>query len=95
MLSERPYRKRMSLGEAAAQLAWLAPAKLDADVVHALLVQLRRDAVAQTSMPRPWASAQERGPQAFCRWKRCGQHWPPRTLINCLRAEPSQPIAGG
>jgi len=65
MLSERPYRKRMSLGEAAAQLAWLAPAKLDADVVHALLVQLRRDAVAQTSMPRPWASAQERARKPF------------------------------
>jgi putative nucleotidyltransferase with HDIG domain len=58
MLSERPYRKRMALGEAAAQLSWLAPAKLDADVVHALLVQLRRDAVAQMSPPRPWAQQQ-------------------------------------
>ena len=57
MLSERPYRKKISLGEAAAQLSWLAPAKLDGEVVHALLVQLRRDAVASTSMPRPWASA--------------------------------------
>jgi len=65
MLSERPYRKRMSLGEAAAQLAWLAPAKLDPDVVHGLLVQLRRDAVAQNSMPRPWASAQEKARKPF------------------------------
>jgi len=56
MLSDRPYRKRLSLGETAAQLTWLAPSKLDADVVHALLVQLRRDAVAFMSPPRPWAS---------------------------------------
>lgn len=60
MLSERPYRSRMSLGEAAAQLSWLAPAKLDADAVHALLVQLRRDAVASMSPPRPWAAQSER-----------------------------------
>ncbi|MGH9566378.1 MAG: HD-GYP domain-containing protein, partial [Candidatus Angelobacter sp.] len=65
MLSDRPYRKRLSLGEAAAQLSWLAPAKLDADVVHALLVQLRRDAVAQMSPPRPWASQQERSRKPF------------------------------
>jgi putative nucleotidyltransferase with HDIG domain len=65
MLSERPYRKRMTLGEAAAQLSWLAPAKLDPDVVHALLVQLRRDAVAQMSPPRPWATQQERARKPF------------------------------
>ncbi|HJT52550.1 MAG TPA: HD domain-containing phosphohydrolase [Candidatus Angelobacter sp.] len=65
MLSERPYRKGMSLGEAAAQLSWLAPAKLDADVVHALLVQLRRDAVAMMSPPRPWAPQPERGRKPF------------------------------
>jgi hypothetical protein len=65
MLSERPYRKRMTLGEAAAQLSWLAPAKLDADVVQALLIQLRRDAVALMSPARPWASAQERARKPF------------------------------
>ena len=65
MLSERPYRKGMTLGEAAAQLSWLAPAKLDADVVHALLVQLRRDAVAMMSPPRPWAPQPERGRKPF------------------------------
>jgi hypothetical protein len=59
MLSERPYRKKLSLGEAAAQLSWLAPAKLDGEVVHALLVQLRRDAVSHVSPPRPWSSAGE------------------------------------
>jgi hypothetical protein len=65
MLSDRPYRKRLTLGEAAAQLSWLAPAKLDADVVHSLLVQLRRDAVAQMSPPRPWAAQQERSRKPF------------------------------
>jgi putative nucleotidyltransferase with HDIG domain len=65
MLSDRPYRKRLSLGEAASQLSWLAPAKLDADVVHALLVQLRRDAALVMAPPRPWASAQEKTRKPF------------------------------
>lgn len=56
MLSDRPYRKKLQLGEAAAQLSWLAPAKLDGEVVHALLVQLRRDAVSHVMPPRPWSS---------------------------------------
>jgi putative nucleotidyltransferase with HDIG domain len=65
MLSDRPYRKRLSLGETAAQLSWLAPAKLDADVVHAMLVQLRRDASLLMSPPRPWATAQEKTRKPF------------------------------
>jgi putative nucleotidyltransferase with HDIG domain len=65
MLSERPYRKRLSLGETAAQLSWLAPAKLDSEVVHALLVQLRRDAAVLMSPPRPWASPQEKARKPF------------------------------
>ena len=65
MLSDRPYRKRHSLGETAAQLSWLAPSKLDADVVHALLVQLRRDASVLMSPPRPWASVQEKARKPF------------------------------
>jgi putative nucleotidyltransferase with HDIG domain len=64
MLSDRPHRKKLSLGEAAAQLSWLAPAKLDGEVVHALLVQLRRDAVAHVSPPRPW-SAPEKSRKMF------------------------------
>jgi putative nucleotidyltransferase with HDIG domain len=60
MLSDRPHRKKLSLGEAAAQLSWLAPAKLDGEIVHALLVQLRRDAVSYVSPPRPWSSPQEK-----------------------------------
>jgi hypothetical protein len=65
MLSDRPYRKRLTLGEAAAQVSWLAPAKLDGDVVHALLVQLRRDAVSLMSPPRPWASGHEKSRKLF------------------------------
>ena len=65
MLSDRPYRKRMSVGEAAAQLSWLAPAKLDTDVVQALLVQLRRDAAAMMSPSRPWAAQQEKSRKRF------------------------------
>jgi putative nucleotidyltransferase with HDIG domain len=65
MLSERPYRKRLSLGETAAQLSWLAPSKLDAEVVHALLIQLRRDASVLMAPPRPWASAQEKARKPF------------------------------
>jgi hypothetical protein len=55
----------MTLGEAAAQLSWLAPSKLDPDVVQGLLVQLRRDAVALLSPPRPWASPQDRARKPF------------------------------
>lgn len=65
MLSERPYRKKLSLGEAAAQLSWLAPSKLDGDVVHSLLVQLRRDAVSHVSPPRPWSSPQDKSRKMF------------------------------
>lgn len=65
MLSDRPYRKKMSLGECAAQLSWLAPSKLDADVVHGLLIQLRRDASHLSTVPRPWASAGENTRKPF------------------------------
>ena len=54
MLSDRPHRRRLPLGETAAQLSWMAPSKLDPDVIHGLLVQLRRDATLLMSPPRPW-----------------------------------------
>ncbi len=57
MLSDRPYRKKLSLGEVATQISWLAPHKLDANAVQALLVQLRRDAASLTAPARPWATA--------------------------------------
>jgi putative nucleotidyltransferase with HDIG domain len=65
MLSDRPYRKKLSLGEVAAQISWLAPGKLDTDVVAALLIQLRRDAVSMTTPPRPWATVEEKSRKPF------------------------------
>jgi HD domain/GAF domain len=44
MMSERPYRKPLSLADALSQLVQLAPSKLDPIAVQALLVQVRRDA---------------------------------------------------
>jgi putative nucleotidyltransferase with HDIG domain len=65
MLSDRPYRKRLSLGEVAAQISWLAPGKLDPDAVQGLLVQLRRDAVSLTTPARPWAKVTEKPRKPF------------------------------
>ena len=65
MLSDRPYRKKLSLGEVAAQVSWLAPNKLDSNVVQALLVQLRRDAASLTAPSRPWARSTDRPRKAF------------------------------
>ena len=44
MTSDRPYRQPLSLGETLTQIVRGTPDKFDADVVHALLLQLRRDA---------------------------------------------------
>ena len=44
MTSERPYRAGMPLGTALHELVRLAPTKFDADVLQALLLQVRRDA---------------------------------------------------
>jgi len=65
MLSDRPYRTRHSLGEAAAQITRMAPDKLDAEIVFALLVQLRREAVDFMAPPRPWASHRDRPKNPF------------------------------
>lgn len=65
MLSDRPYRKKLSLGEVAAQISWLAPNKLDPNAVQALLVQLRRDAAALTVPSRPWARPLDKPRKAF------------------------------
>jgi putative nucleotidyltransferase with HDIG domain len=44
MTSERPYRERMPLGMTLHELVRLAPTKFDAEVLQALLLQIRRDA---------------------------------------------------
>lgn len=65
MLSDRPYRKKLTLGEVTAQISWLAPNKLDPTAIQALLVQLRRDAAALTVPARPWARPLDKPRKAF------------------------------
>src|SRR5436305_11616995 len=45
MTSMRPYRAPLSVGSALSDLVRLAPLKFDSNVVQALLIQVRRDAV--------------------------------------------------
>lgn len=45
MISERPYREPMSLGATLSEIVRLTPLKFDPNVVQALLLQVRRDAV--------------------------------------------------
>jgi putative nucleotidyltransferase with HDIG domain len=47
MTSERPYRHSMSVGEALSEIVRIAPQKFDTNVVQAMLIQVRRDAVGR------------------------------------------------
>ena len=51
MTSERPYREPLSLGGALSDLVRMAPQKYDPNVVQALLIQVRRDAVGSNRVP--------------------------------------------
>jgi putative nucleotidyltransferase with HDIG domain len=51
MTSERAYRDRMSAGAALQELIRLTPQKYDPQVLHALLIQVRRDAVGTNRLP--------------------------------------------
>ncbi len=51
MTSERPYRERLSVGSALHELVRMTPQKYDPHVVHALLIQVRRDAVGSNRIP--------------------------------------------
>jgi putative nucleotidyltransferase with HDIG domain len=51
MISERPYRQRLSIGTALQELIRLTPQKYDADCLQALLIQVRRDAVGSNRIP--------------------------------------------
>lgn len=51
MTSERPYRDSLPVGGTLSELVRLAPQKYDPNVVHALLIQLRRDAVGSNRVP--------------------------------------------
>ncbi|MGB8012148.1 MAG: HD domain-containing phosphohydrolase [Terriglobales bacterium] len=45
MISDRPYRERLSVGAALQELTRMTPEKYDAQVLQALMIQVRRDAV--------------------------------------------------
>jgi putative nucleotidyltransferase with HDIG domain len=51
MTSQRTYRRSMSVGEALTTIVNLTPSKLDPESVQALIVQVRRDAVATLTPP--------------------------------------------
>jgi len=51
MTSDRPYRESLSVGGTLSELVRLTPSKYDPDVVQALLIQLRRDAVGSNRTP--------------------------------------------
>jgi putative nucleotidyltransferase with HDIG domain len=53
MTTDRPYRRAMSVGESLTTIVNLTPSKLDPQPVHALILQIRRDAVAAISPPPP------------------------------------------
>jgi HD-GYP domain-containing protein (c-di-GMP phosphodiesterase class II) len=51
MTSVRPYRAPLSVGSALSDLVRLAPEKFDPNVIQALLIQVRRDAVGSSRSP--------------------------------------------
>ena len=51
MTSKRPYRESLSLGSALSDLIRMSPQKYDPNVVQALLIQVRRDAVGSNRTP--------------------------------------------
>ena len=57
MTSPRPYREPISLGTTLMEIVRITPQKYDPAAVHALLVQLRRDAVGSNRTPFLEASA--------------------------------------
>lgn len=51
MTSERPYRQRLPVGAALQELIRMTPEKYDPQVLQALLIQVRRDAVGTNRIP--------------------------------------------
>lgn len=51
MTSARPYREPLSLGNALSDLVRMTPQKYDPNVVQALMIQVRRDAVGSNRTP--------------------------------------------
>lgn len=67
MTSERPYRQPLSIGEALTEVVKLSPIHFDPDAVQALLVQVRRDAVAACSpkLSAAWMKSQNENKPKF------------------------------
>ena len=51
MTSPRPYREPISLGATLTEIVRMAPQKFDPNAVHALLIQIRRDAMGTNRVP--------------------------------------------
>src|SRR5438105_12765635 len=51
MTSPRPYREPISIGSTLSEIVRMTPEKFDPNAVHALLVQVRRDAVGSNRAP--------------------------------------------
>src|SRR3984885_7131844 len=51
MTSARPYRQPLSVGGALSELVRVSPLKFDANVVQALLIQVRRDVIGSSRIP--------------------------------------------
>ena len=51
MTSTRPYREPVSVGGTLSEIVRLSPQKYDPNVVQALLIQVRRDAVGSSRIP--------------------------------------------
>jgi hypothetical protein len=51
MTSPRPYREPISLGATLTEIVRMTPQKFDPNAVHALLIQIRRDAVGSNRVP--------------------------------------------
>jgi putative nucleotidyltransferase with HDIG domain len=65
MTSERPYRQPLSIGEALTEVVKMAPMHFDPEAVQALLVQVRRDAVASCNpkLSAAWMKTQPEKPK--------------------------------
>ncbi|ABF41867.1 metal dependent phosphohydrolase [Candidatus Koribacter versatilis Ellin345] len=65
MTSERPYRQPLSIGEALTEVVKMSPTHFDPETVQALLVQVRRDAVASCSpkLSAAWIKSQPDKPK--------------------------------
>lgn len=51
MITARPYREPMTVGEALSEIVRIAPQKYEASTVQALLIQVRRDAAGANTTP--------------------------------------------